>query len=404
MHLLEKYALDTGVKIDKPYIYQHYFPLTNSKYIIFHSEGSGSKNFGHWQEVLNVLSPLLKEEGIEIFNIGKNEEGVPKRKYGGVIDVKNNTSIANVAYMIENCELYLGVDCFSAQLAGMYDKNAVVLYSHVFKENRAPYFGDKTKQVLIEPNRQGKKPWFNQPDSEKDADNFCPYEIANAVCSLLKIKYKYEFKSIFRGDWSSRDVLDLVPNKTISQYGLGCPLIRIRMDIEHNQENMIRTVAEAPEKVSILFDASNPIDLGPIAQFKDKISEIILFCNEKSLDVLTDGAIRAISSFPARVHFSTFEGEEVQNKIKMKFLDTIFLNPMKRETKESVVGDIDIEGLLYTSSQKVLSNGKLYSSFYSFKEGKPSNTLNREVLPLVDSPEIWDNERFITLLEKNIDN
>ena len=77
---------------------------------------------------------------------------------------------------------------------------------------------------------------------------------------------------------------------------------------------------------------------------------------------------------------------------------------MKRETKESVVGDIDIEGLLYTSSQKVLSNGKLYSSFYSFKEGKPSNTLNREVLPLVDSPEIWDNERFITLLEKNIDN
>ena len=176
------------------------------------------------------------------------------------------------------------------------------------------------------------------------------------------------------------------------------------MDVEFNQENMIRTVAEAPEKVSILANASDPVDLGPLAQFKDKISEIIFFCNEKCLDTLTDGRIRAVSSFPAKVHFTTCEGREVQNKIKMKFLDTIYLNPIKKETKESVVGDVDIKNLFYTSSQKILSNGKLYPSFHAFKENKPANSFNKIALPLVDAPEIWENERFITLLEKNIDN
>jgi hypothetical protein len=404
MHLLEKYALDTGAKIDKPYIYEQYFPMPECKYIVFHSEGAGSKNYTHWQEAINVLLPILEKEGIKIFNIGKDEEHVPKKKYGGVVDIKNGTSIANVSYIIKNCILYLGVDCFSAQLAGMHDKKSVVIYSHVFKENRNPYFGDKEKQILIEPDRKGRKPWLNEQDTEGDADNICPYEIASAVCKLLGLEYKRNFKSIFKGDWSSRDIIDLVPNKSISEYGLGCPLIRIRMDIENNQHNMIKTVAEAPEKVSIMLDASKPIDLGPLMQFKEKISEIIFFCDEKCLNVLSDDSIRKISSFPARVHFTTLENKEVQNKIKMKFLDSIYLNPMEPITKEDVIGDADIKSLFYTSSQRILSNGKIYPSYHAFKQDKPVNTLSKIALPLVDAPEVWESERFITILEKNIDN
>lgn len=77
MHILEQYALSCGLKIDEPYIYEKYFPIPHERYITFSPFGKfNSSKYSYWQEVIDLLSPILKKENIHIVQIGnQNERG-----------------------------------------------------------------------------------------------------------------------------------------------------------------------------------------------------------------------------------------------------------------------------------------------------------------------------------------
>ena len=53
MHILESFATSCGLKIDKPYIYEKYYPLNIEKYIILetHDNKYQAKNYDYWQDV-----------------------------------------------------------------------------------------------------------------------------------------------------------------------------------------------------------------------------------------------------------------------------------------------------------------------------------------------------------------
>ena len=80
MHILERYALSCGVKIDKPQIYTKFYPNNFGKYITLQaSSGMESKNYDFYQEVVEILSPHLKQLGIEVLQIGSAKD---KRPWG----------------------------------------------------------------------------------------------------------------------------------------------------------------------------------------------------------------------------------------------------------------------------------------------------------------------------------
>ena len=62
MHLLEQYALSCGLKIGKPFLYDHFYPLPNSnKYITIQKEAKfPSRTYKYWQSVIDLLYPILK--------------------------------------------------------------------------------------------------------------------------------------------------------------------------------------------------------------------------------------------------------------------------------------------------------------------------------------------------------
>ena len=65
MHLIERYATSCGVKIDKPYIYETFFPVNVEKYISFQPFSKyPSKNYDYWDEVVAVISPYLQQNNI----------------------------------------------------------------------------------------------------------------------------------------------------------------------------------------------------------------------------------------------------------------------------------------------------------------------------------------------------
>ena len=81
-HILEEYAKNLGFLISKPVVAQHYFPITENKYITIYLEDQiQSKNYKYYSLVFDLLRPILQEENIQIIQIdckGKHLNNVNK--------------------------------------------------------------------------------------------------------------------------------------------------------------------------------------------------------------------------------------------------------------------------------------------------------------------------------------
>ena len=59
MHLLETYSLNCGAKIDRPFIYESYFPNPIENYILIQTETQfDSRNYSFWQDVIDIVFPI----------------------------------------------------------------------------------------------------------------------------------------------------------------------------------------------------------------------------------------------------------------------------------------------------------------------------------------------------------
>ena len=139
MHLLNRYALSCGVKIDKPFILEHFYPITLDKYVVFQTSGKGnSRQYDYWSKVFSLIKEYTNE--YKIVHVGLPTD---QTVLNCDLDLRGKTSIKQLAYIIKNSSLYLGVDSFSAHLAGYYNKKIVSLYSYCYAQNCAPIWGEE---------------------------------------------------------------------------------------------------------------------------------------------------------------------------------------------------------------------------------------------------------------------
>ena len=75
MHVLESYALQNDLKIDKPFVYEKFFPLAIDKYITIDTSnlGTSALAYDHWQLVVDLIQPKLKEQKIQIIQLGNKK-------------------------------------------------------------------------------------------------------------------------------------------------------------------------------------------------------------------------------------------------------------------------------------------------------------------------------------------
>ena len=146
MHLIETYALNCGLKIDEPFIYDKYCPIPFEKYISFQPYSKyDAKSYDYWQEVINQIFPKLQAENIHIIQIGGKDE----KPIDNCYHLQGKTSISQAAYIIKNSIIHLGVDSFGVHIASHYDKKIIALYSNSRPENAGPYFKKKSKYKII---------------------------------------------------------------------------------------------------------------------------------------------------------------------------------------------------------------------------------------------------------------
>ena len=65
MHIAESFALASAAKLNNQRLYERFAPVGSNKYISFHKI-----HYDQYQEVLNLIQPVLKNYGIDIIQIG----------------------------------------------------------------------------------------------------------------------------------------------------------------------------------------------------------------------------------------------------------------------------------------------------------------------------------------------
>lgn len=373
MHILEQYALTSGVKIKTPFIYEKFFPLNCEKFITFHPASKQSKTYDLWQEVINLIFPYLEQNNIKIIQIGVKED----KNYAGVINVNGLTNINQIAYILKNSLLHLGADSFPTHIASYYDKKIVSLYSNNYLSCVKPYFGNPDNQILFEPEDRTTKPCFSFNEIPKTINKIRPEKIAKAVLKLLNIKEEINIQSLYFGNEYHNPKVELVPNINIDPRQYNSTNIIVRMDLEFN-ENILNNQLNICD--CIIFTAK-PIDQNLIIKNKKKISKILYEIREDH-DI---NFVNFLQHNNISYQLFTYLSGQAIEKIKLDYIDQEPIIELNRNLKNKTNIQYT-SNLYYKSNKKILSQGKVFLSENSYKLNIPA-TKNFE--PVIDHLDFW---------------
>lgn len=386
MHILEQYALNSGVKIKQPFIYEKFFPVTFDKYISFHPASKPSKTYDIWQEVISLIFPYLEKNNIKILQIGEKDD----KLYAGATSLLGLTNINQTAFILKNALLHFGADSFPTHVASHYDKKIVSLYSNNYISCVKPYFGNPENQVLLEPTRST-KPCFSFHETPKTINKIKPETIAKSILKLLNIENFINIESIYFGMEYNQPKLELVPNMNIDPKQYNSTNIIVRMDLEFN-EQILRNQLKICD--CVIF-TDKPIDKQLLIDNKNRVSKIIYEIKEDN-DIEFANFLQ-FNSIPYQL-FTYLKNEKIE-KIKLDYIDQeqiIEINSdLKSKTKIEYTSN-----LFYKSNKKILSNGKIFLSVNSYKKDIPAS---QNVEAIIDCPEFWKElENFyIFRVDKN---
>jgi len=270
LHLLEQYALSSGLKIGKPYIYEAFFPITSQEYICFHPVSKySSKNYDYWQLVIDLILPTLKKNGIDIMQIGgKNEKA-----YSGCIHAQGNASINQTAYIINKSILIFGADSFSAHVASGFGKKILAVYSNNNINNCRPYWSNSENVTLIEPKRSN-KPSYSATESPKTINSIKPEAIANSILELLGLEERVKIKTLFIGEnFNDSMIFGFLPNQVVLSNNFAP---EIRMDLLFDEKSL----AEQLSKQKSIITTKKQISHELLSKFKANVAKIVYIIEE----------------------------------------------------------------------------------------------------------------------------
>lgn len=388
MRLLDTYALYCGAKIDKCHLYETYFPLPFEKYITFQAETPyDSRNYNMWQDVIDMIAPILSRYQITIIQTGTLKE----TGYQRLVDVRGQTSMHQLAYLIKNSSLHFGPDSFGVHLSSHYDIPIVSIYSISMPEVAGPHFGSSSKHTLFKAYERvgNKKPSYSPKESPKSINTIMPEEIANAILGHLNISERINLSTIHVGNnYSHNTIREILPDCTTLMPFPEAP-IDIRADI-HYDENLLAFHLNYWQKAVVTTNKPIPSQL--LKNFK---SHIISITYEITDNDDADFAKHVVTLGIPLVLISYLPDAELLKK-KIKYYEFGVINKIQ-EPDADVVNLLrsKIDKLYYRSNKLIASNGKLYASHADREFDSPQGS-NIEYRKAIDSLSLWKDLSFCT--------
>ncbi len=388
MKLLELYALTTGLKVNKPYIYKAFYPLPFSKYITIHaSSGMKAKSYSFWEDVVELMRPTLEKAGISIVQIGGEEDEELKH----CNHLQGRLNIQQTAYIISNSLLHLSNDTFSAHVAGAMDIPLVSVYGSTSVKNHSPFFYKPEVTTFIEAERGGFPPSFAAEESPKMVDTIKPEQIANAGLKLFEASVTR--KSLYFGEYYPTYIVEYIPDHIISGNYLANGIINIRMDYHFDEENFVKVIYN--RKCNVICD--RPIKINLIRSFKSHI-------NRMSFEVKEDTSpeyVKQLKGTGIDLHLFTSESDEEKVKaLRLKHFEYDIVQE-KVVTKESLdIKDKIGYNTCYKTNKFILAKDGTFLSKADWLAKKSVKNFDDNIREISDTPEFWAESEYFYIFNK----
>ncbi len=411
-NLIETYARSTGLRIDKPWVKQDFWPMPFACFITL-SAGSGqvAKNYSYFQLVVDLLNPILGPLDIHIVQLGDDKTPL----LSGTYDLRGKMNIAQSTNLLSRAACHLGVDSWSAHVAGYLRKPLVALYGTTSASIHGPHWQDSTRTILIEAHRWCRKPTFGAEGHSKSIDTIRPEEVANAVLKLLSLPNHIDRRTQFIGQMFFFSIFDVIPNSAaLPNLALEVP-ISVRMDIEFN-EQVLLAILQTGRKVTIV--THQPINLQLLAAFR---ANILSYNHEidESCPLVYPAQVKSL--IPNSVFFSRGKDTEALSRLRFHFFDhctieqvnysaridyvresALYLNISEIESQNLLDSALKSDILRFKSNKIILSNGSAYRSYAHLSATLPSDLHQSPTqgLSVLDAEEFWQDLNHFHIYEE----
>lgn len=368
MHILEQYALNCGLKIGKPYIHEKYYPLPFEKYITFNPFGKfSSRKYSYWQDVIDLIYPILSKENISIIQIGGQNETA----YNNCLPLMGQTNYNQTAYVINNSMLHFGVDSFPIHMASYFNKKIVALYCNMYASQSKPYWSTPENVKLIQANLNGKKPSYAPEERPKTIDSIKPEKIASSIIELLDIKNTITQETTFIGEKYGNLLLEAIPSIILPPNLFPNLLLNIRFDYLNNiKEDDYKCTLNNLNIRNCSIITDKKIDIEKLLPLKDKIINVFYDITNTQIDI---DFINRTKMFGIKIDFifkkSQQKNDEDLNNKKLELIEfQEQINVIEPFNKNI---DFIKNSQFYKSKKLLFANNNVYLSRAAYIENRP---------------------------------
>ena len=394
MHVLESYALQNDFQIDKPFIYERYFPLAIDKFITIDtsSMGTSAMAYDYWQLVVDIILPYLKERDITIIQLGDKDDQPLKNCYMAIGQCNFNQK----AYVVKKSLLNISSNNETSHVASAYGNKQIVLFPnncHVgqFK----PYWSDPENLTVIPTEcSSSNNPSFNPNENPKSINSIKPERIASEILVKLGIHgYVSEFKTIKIGSLYSKPKIESNLTNLIDVKKLGVNSLIVRMDLNFNEESLALQLNQC--HCSIITNKSfNPQIL---SQYKSKIVELVYYLEDDNDPNFIQKAKENSINYLVRSRKDTAQ----TNDFKLQYMDYGLVQQIPQVTQDDIEELKGLKNLYYKSKHFIIHQNSFYPGSAAVKNQKyGASTMEGELNPVIDDPLFWEDRDHFYFLQK----
>jgi hypothetical protein len=408
MHVLESYALQNDLKIDKPLIYERYFPLAVDKFITIDTSnlGTSALTYDHWALVVKLILSKLEEQQITIIQLG-NKEDTP---IPGCYMALGQCNFNQKAYVINKSLVHCSPNNESMHIASAYNKKCVALFSNnAFPDQFAPYWSDKDKVEIISPFCTT-KPSFDPSESPKSINKIRPEEVAQKILNLLGIfTFVPEFKTAHIGKAFHSRRIESTLTHLLDPAKMGVSSLIVRMDLNFDEEGLTAQL----ENSACSVITNQPFSFEIVEKYSSKIVELVYYIEEddpRGVDFISLIKEKSIN-YLLRSRAPTKE----INDYKLAYFDYGLVEQIPRKSQEDFEELKGEKNLFYKSSHFIIHNNSFYPSsaalladeFFNMtaedstkRQNKGLPSMEHDPQPVIDDPLFWEEEEHFHFFVK----
>jgi hypothetical protein len=376
-HLIEEYAKNLGVKIGKPVLTEHFFPVIPEKYITVSVEPQvQSKQYKYFDIAFDTVRSFLSKQSIKIIQIGSSKS----QKLSSVDEMIFDLDFKKQAYIVKNSLVHIGGNDALMHYASANDIPIVTLFGDSYAACSDGYWSSNKTNIEAP---WAVKPSFNAVDQQDSINKILPEDIANAIIKKFTPEKSIPLKTRFLGDFYHHPVFELVPDFFAQMPGMPEKHWFMRLDYL-DSFSYVESWCEYLQSFSFFTEKMIPHQF--IQKIRGKLKNITFLVNEES--VISDDYLNYISGLGITINLLVKDAS-ILPAIRNKYFDSnvqVYVTADKSILKDK---KITFNQSFFHSSKTIISRGKKYPSTYHWKKDK--NILDKNLV-------IEDNELLLSEL------